>query len=93
MTRAIPILNFASKYEVTLRGGFDSEPQNILAFIGSRLGDPNLVQPAARLLKEKTYELQRLYSRTRTDRPALSSPSYGRVGAPFQVSIDALWEL
>ena len=53
---------FASKYEVILRGGFDSEPQNILASIGIRLGDPDLVQPAARLLTEKTDELQRLYS-------------------------------
>ena len=53
---------FASKYETLLRRGFDSEPQTILAAIGIRLDDPALIHPAARLLIEKTDELQRLYS-------------------------------
>ena len=52
---------FAAKYEALLRRGFDSEPQTILASIGIRLEDPALIQPAARLLTEKTDELQRLY--------------------------------
>lgn len=52
---------FASKFEALLRRGFDSEPQTILASMGIKLDDPALVQPAARLLTEKTDELQRLY--------------------------------
>ncbi len=54
--------DFANKYEALLRRGFDSEPQKLLSSIGIRLDDPALVQPAARLLTEKTNELQRLYS-------------------------------
>ena len=52
---------FASKYEALLRRGFNSEPQTILASMGISLDDPALIQPAARLLTEKTDELQRLY--------------------------------
>ena len=52
---------FASKYETLLRRGFDSEPQTILASMGIKLDDPALIQPAARLLIEKTDALQRLY--------------------------------
>ena len=52
---------FPSKYEALLRRGFGSEPQAILASIGIRLDDSALIQPAARLLTEKTDELQKLY--------------------------------
>jgi oligoendopeptidase F len=53
---------FAAKYETLLRRGFDAEPQTILASLGIRLDDQNLVKPAARLLTQKTEELQRLYA-------------------------------
>ncbi len=53
---------FSSKYEALLRRGFDTEPQTILASLGIRLDDPALIKPAARLLTDKTDELQRLYA-------------------------------
>ncbi len=65
---------FASKYEALLRRGYDSEPQEILASIGIRLDDPALVQPAARLLTEKTDELQRLYSQEPTQQAGSATP-------------------
>jgi len=52
---------FATKYEALLRRGFDSDPETLLASLGIRLDDPALVKPAARLLSEKTDELQSLY--------------------------------
>ena len=50
------------KYVSLLRRGFDSESQTILASIGIRLDDPNLVKPVAGLLTAKTDELQALYA-------------------------------
>ena len=52
---------FATKYEALLRRGFDSEPQAILASMGIRLDDPALIRPAARVVAEKTDQLQSLY--------------------------------
>lgn len=53
---------FAVKYEALLRRGFDSEPQVLLATIGIHLDAPDLIKPAARLLEEKTAELQQIYA-------------------------------
>ncbi len=53
---------FAGKYETLLRRGFDTEPQELLASLGIRLDDPGLVKPGARLLSEKTKELQHAYA-------------------------------
>jgi oligoendopeptidase F len=53
---------FAAKYEALLRRGFDSKPETLLASLGIRLDDPDLIKPAARLLSEKTEELQSLYT-------------------------------
>ena len=44
---------FAAKYEALLRRGFDAEPQTILASMGIRLDEPNLVKPAADLMIEE----------------------------------------
>ncbi len=54
--------DFAGKYEVLLRRGFDVEPQALLATLGIRLDDPALIKPASRLLSEKTEELERAYA-------------------------------
>ena len=54
--------DFASKYEALLRRGFDASPQELLKTMNMRLDDPMLIQPAAKMLKEKTEELEKLYS-------------------------------
>lgn len=56
---------FAAKYDALLRRGFHADSQTILASLGIRLDDPNIVKPAARLLTEKTEELQSLYAQKR----------------------------
>jgi oligoendopeptidase F len=53
--------DFAAKYERLLRRGFDAEPQTLLATMGIRLGDPELVKAASRLLSVKTEELKQVY--------------------------------
>ena len=54
--------DFAAKYAALLHRGFDAEPQALLSTLGIHLDDPNLIQPAAHLLEQKTAELQRLFS-------------------------------
>ena len=53
---------FADRYEALLRRGFDTEPQALLASLGIQLDDPGIVKPAARLLSEKTGELEEAYA-------------------------------
>jgi oligoendopeptidase F len=53
--------DFAAKYEMLLRRGFDATPQTLLASMNIRLDDPALVTSAARLFQAKTEELQSLY--------------------------------
>jgi oligoendopeptidase F len=55
-------MSILPRYEALLRRGFNSEPQILLASMGIRLDDPALIKPAARLLAEKTEDLQRLYA-------------------------------
>jgi len=54
--------DFATKYAALLHRGFDADPQTLLATLNIRLDDPNLIQPAAHLLEQKTAELQQLYA-------------------------------
>jgi oligoendopeptidase F len=54
--------DFATKYAALLHRGFDADPQVLLATLGIHLNDPNLIQPAAHLLDQKTAELQQLYA-------------------------------
>jgi oligoendopeptidase F len=54
--------DFPTKYAALLHRGFDAEPQALLATLGIHLDDPNLIQPAADLLDQKTAELQHLYT-------------------------------
>lgn len=54
--------DFASKYEMLLRRGFDADPKVLLASVGIQIDDPRVVKRAAELFKSKTEELQTLYA-------------------------------
>lgn len=58
---------FAGKYEALLRRGFDADPQDLLATLGIRLDDSAIARPAARLLEEKTQELQNTYAQEKAN--------------------------
>jgi oligoendopeptidase F len=55
---------FAAKYQSVLAAGFQVDPQALLTPLGIRLGDPDLVRSAARVLQEQTAQLDTLYARS-----------------------------
>jgi oligoendopeptidase F len=54
--------SFGPMYATLLRRGFDKEPKDLLADFGIRFDSPEVFARAARLVEEKTRELERLYA-------------------------------
>ncbi len=52
---------FPARYEAVLRRGFDADAGELLSSLGIRLEDPQLVRAAARLVRTRTEELEKLY--------------------------------